>query len=297
MHSPLAEVLWTARYDYQPHWKLERHRHNYFQMISFRSGEGRFFLEGREYRLRPGMLFLIKPRQLHGLSASSTVKTLDIKFVVCDARLKRGLLACAEFIMEEGASLSSLVEKVRWEGERRGLLFREMCRMYLVHLLILYIRSNRVRREGECGAEVESDEAAGRSSVSRRALEFIRLHYSEDVDERRIARSLGVSDRHLRQRFKETFGATPARYLVRFRLERAKEMIQYSDEALKIVAELTGFNSIHYFTRVFQEITGETPGAWRRRYHEGICKDICISPHFSNVILVTPEDGGAAKSA
>ena len=48
------------------------------------------------------------------------------------------------------------------------------------------------------------------------------------------------------------------------------------------VAGLVGFKSIQHFTRVFHEITDATPGAWRRKYQAGICKDVVIDPHFSN---------------
>ena len=72
------------------------------------------------------------------------------------------------------------------------------------------------------------------------------------------------------------------RYLTQYRVRKAMELIQYSDYALKDVAGLVGFKTIHHFTRVFHEIAGTTPGAWRRKYQAGICKDVVIDPHFSN---------------
>src|SRR5207253_5147016 len=84
MPLSIAEVLWTARYDYQPDWKLAHHSHEHFQMIYCLSGSGRFFLEDREYSLDLESLFLIKPRRTHGLIPSSLVKTLDLKFLVRD---------------------------------------------------------------------------------------------------------------------------------------------------------------------------------------------------------------------
>ena len=296
MQKALAEVLWTARYDYQPQWKLERHRHKHFQMISFRSGEGEFFCDGSVCQLGPGMVFLIKPGQLHGLSAFSTVKTLDIKFVVHDPELKRKLLAAADSIREEDTTSPRCLKKSAGKANKRVRYSGKCAGRTVLHLLVLYIRSDHGKLEAECSEGVGAEETAGGNSLGWKVAEFIRLHYAEDLDEQLISRSLGVSDRHLRQRFKEAMGTMPIRYLVRFRIEKAKEIIQYSDEALKTVADLVGFKSIHYFTRVFQEVTGETPGAWRRRYHEGICKDVCINPYFSNVILTVPGDDQLATS-
>jgi transcriptional regulator GlxA family with amidase domain len=99
----------------------------------------------------------------------------------------------------------------------------------------------------------------------------------------RIADTLQRSDRHIRQHFEECLGMPPMRYLLQYRIKRAEELIRYSDYALKEVAELVGFKTIHHFTRVFREVAGESPAAWRRKYRAGICKDVCIQPHFSNV--------------
>jgi quercetin dioxygenase-like cupin family protein len=75
-------------------------------MIYFLSGSGCLFLTDREYRIRPGDLFLIKPHRQHGLAPSSPVKTLDLKFRAYDADLRQSLLKATERITEKGATLA-----------------------------------------------------------------------------------------------------------------------------------------------------------------------------------------------
>lgn len=291
MHTakPPIEVYWTARFDYQPRWTLRLHRHSFFQIICFRDGEGRFFLDGGEYPLSAGMVFLIKPGQIHGLRASSLVRTLDIKFKIGDAGLKRRLLAARSFITKEGR-LPSLVEQIRREGEHRGLFFRELCDVYLLEFLIGYLRESAGISDMPKTADESVLPVSRADGFTGRAIEFIRRHYAEDLTGECIAKSLGVSDRYLRQRFKEAVGMPPIHYLARYRVEKAKDRIQYSGDPLKVIAETTGFKSIHHFNHVFAEIVGDTPGAWRRRYRDGICKDVCIDPRFSNVILISQEE-------
>ncbi|MGH9354105.1 MAG: helix-turn-helix domain-containing protein [Terriglobia bacterium] len=301
MLTSLLEVLWTARFDYQPHWKLERHRHKYFQMIYFLSGSGRFFLDDREYPISHDTVFLIKPQQIHGLNAGSTVKTLDIKFMVNEPPLRRSLMQAHSFIEEKDSLIPHLFERIRWEGERKGFLFRELCRTYLIQMLILYLREDRGRLAKETHVVDERQELLENDLVSRKAIEFVKAHYAEDLSLEQLARHVGVSDRHLRHRFKESVGFSPMRYLACYRIDAAKNLISYSNYALKVVAELVGFKNVHHFTRVFREVTGESPGAWRRRYLDGICKDVCIDPHFSNVILTamegeSPEDARAVNT-
>ena len=206
-------------------------------------------------------------------------------------------MAPGNFLVEEKAAISALVEHIRWEGERCRRFFREMCAAHLLQLLVAYLRENKGKAGGELGqAEVAAYEAET-SSVARSTLDFIKQHYAEHLDTQRVAHALGVSDGHLRHRFRESLGIPLMHYLAQYRVQRAKERINDSEDALKVVAEETGFKSIHHFNHLFLEISGETPGAWRRRNHEGICKDVCIDPHFSNVILIRQERDELAKSA
>ena len=146
-----AEVLWTARYDYQPEWQLVRHKHSHFQMIYCLGGAGRFFLEDREYPLAQGALFLIKPGREHGLSPSSLVKTLDLKFTVRDLRLRQSLLKAHEVAQEQDSGIAALFEQIRSEGERKDSLYRQMCSVFLLQILIRYLRQ--ISRPANAGVE------------------------------------------------------------------------------------------------------------------------------------------------
>lgn len=282
MLTSSVEVLWTARYDYQPAWKLERHKHVYFQIIYFLKGSGRFLLNDREQAISPGDLFLIRPHQYHGLTVSSVIKTLDIKFVVKDARLHKSLLGAATLFSAGDPNIPHLFERIRQEGERKAPLFRELCGTYLLQILILLLRQDcRQSERAENPAGVSEDDLT--DGLSKRVVKYLHEHYTEEICLSRVARLLGVTDRRIRQKFQEHVGTPPLRYLLQYRVEKAKELISYSEYALKEIAERVGFKNIHHFTRVFSEIAGVSPGAWRQQYCEGIRKDVCIAPRFSNI--------------
>ena len=171
-------------------------------------------------------------------------------------------------------------------------LYRESCNIFLLQILIHYLRQD--RHQADTGLAELTEEELPNDHVVRRALEFIQSHYAENLDLPRIAETVQRSDRHVRQHFEDCLGVPPMRYLLQYRVKKAKDLIQYSDYALKEIAELVGFKTIHHFTRVFHEIAGESPGAWRRKYQAGICKDVCIQPHFSNVNWTFPDNFAAS---
>ncbi len=287
MFKSAVEVLWTARYDYQPDWKLLKHEHEYFQMICFLSGSGQLTLGEREYGICPGGLFLIKPHCYHGLNPASAVKTLDVKFLVKDRGLRDLLLNAGDKVEENDCLVANLFERIRLEGEHAAFLYREMCAVYLTHILIQFLRQN---ESVPSETAEEPDDEFIPDPLTQNAIDFVKRHYAEDLNLQRLAQAVGKSDRYIRRRFEEFLGTSPTRYLLRYRIRKSKELIRQSDYPLKEVAELVGFKTIHHFARTFHDICGETPGAWRRKYRAGICKDVCIHPQFSNPIWTVPRE-------
>ena len=238
MPTSLTEVLWTARYDYQPDWRLAEHKHEYFQMIYVVSGTARVSLGQDYHRVGTGALVLIKPLRVHGLEPVTIVKTLDIKFIVKDRSLRNLLLDCSDIVADCEGGVADLFERIRREGERKDPYYRELCSALLVD--------------------------------------------TEDFSLLDVAKVVGHSDRHVRQHFKDALGISPRRYLLQYRIQKAQQLIGFSGFALKEVAGIVGFKTVHHFTRAFHEVCGETPGGWRRKYQAGICKDVNIDPGFVN---------------
>ena len=288
LKSPV-EVLWTARYDYQPDWKLLKHDHEYFQLICFLSGSGQFALDHRDYPLSPGAVFLIKPNVRHGLTPTSLVKTLDVKFLVKDRGLLDSLASSVEMAIEKDMAIANLLEHIRREGEAGGVLYRQMCDALLVQILLHFLRLQNSPAPKPISLDTEGHFIA--DPVTQAAVDFVKQHYSEELGLGEIAKAVGKSDRYVRRRFEEFVGVSPMRYLLHYRIRKAQELILHSEHPLKEIADLVGFKTIHHFARAFHEVCGETPGSWRRRCHSGICKDVCINPEFSNTIWTVPSAG------
>jgi AraC family transcriptional regulator len=89
------------------------------------------------------------------------------------------------------------------------------------------------------------------------------LHADRSLSD--LANACGMSARHLVRAFKATTGLPPHRWLMRRRVERAKELLEFTDESLSEIALSCGFADQSHLTRVFQALAGSGPGAWRRQ--------------------------------
>ena len=79
-----------------------------------------------------------------------------------------------------------------------------------------------------------------------------------------IARALGISQSHLRARFRASCGVSIGRHLRRLRLERASGLLRLTPNRVSEIAEQCGFNSIYSFSRAFRAAFGQPPVAYRQ---------------------------------
>ncbi|WP_081722195.1 helix-turn-helix domain-containing protein [Geminisphaera colitermitum] len=69
----------------------------------------------------------------------------------------------------------------------------------------------------------------------------------------------------LNRRFRERTGLSPARWVIRCRVERAALLLRETPMKIAAIAEACGYADVYFFARQFHQITGRPPGAWRRR--------------------------------
>jgi AraC-like DNA-binding protein len=97
-----------------------------------------------------------------------------------------------------------------------------------------------------------------------RARDAMDGSYAEPLDVPTLARIAHVSEAHFIRTFR-TFGETPNRYLQRRRVERAMWLLRSTDRTVTDICMDVGFSSLGTFSRVFRDIVGEPPSAFRQR--------------------------------
>jgi AraC-like DNA-binding protein len=98
----------------------------------------------------------------------------------------------------------------------------------------------------------------------RRAQELIDACPSGDLSLAVLARECGLSTSHFARAFRVSTGLAPHQWLLRRRIERAREALATSDQSLADIATRCGFADQSHFTRLFTRLVGVPPGAWRR---------------------------------
>ena len=98
----------------------------------------------------------------------------------------------------------------------------------------------------------------------KRAREILSANLDGSVPLRDVARECGLSVSHFSRAFRRTTGAAPHNWLLTHRVQVAKEKLRDDRLSLLDVALACGFADQSHLTRVFTQMVGVSPGAWRR---------------------------------
>jgi signal transduction histidine kinase/DNA-binding LacI/PurR family transcriptional regulator/AraC-like DNA-binding protein/DNA-binding LytR/AlgR family response regulator len=100
--------------------------------------------------------------------------------------------------------------------------------------------------------------------VMRKAMAYVHTHYAEQVSLKDLAAYVGLSEQHLIRSFQREIGVTPIDYLKRYRIERAKALLEEGSRSVTEVAFEVGFSTSSYFARVFRREVGVSPSAYQK---------------------------------
>lgn len=96
-------------------------------------------------------------------------------------------------------------------------------------------------------------------------INYMELNYSNDLSLNELGETIGVSSHYLCKLFKSGFGISPFHYLIRLRLQAAKELLlSKPDMKVKDIAEAVGYHDTSYFCTIFRKQETVTPKGFRR---------------------------------
>lgn len=96
------------------------------------------------------------------------------------------------------------------------------------------------------------------------ARQYIEQNYKKKLTIDEIANSVFLSPSHFSHMFKQEVGISPINYLNRFRIDKAKELLEKSSPNVTEIAYNVGFQSLPHFNRIFRDMEKISPGLYRK---------------------------------
>ena len=111
--------------------------------------------------------------------------------------------------------------------------------------------------------QIALQEEEAESPFARRARAYIMANQADPIDLAKAAQAMHVSTFYFCKMFKKATGLTFTDYLGRVRVEKAKHLLLNPHLRISEIAYDVGFQSLTHFNRVFRQVVGQSPTAYR----------------------------------
>lgn len=108
-------------------------------------------------------------------------------------------------------------------------------------------------------AAAACDESRKYSREVVQALSYVRNHYAEKITGEQIAEELEISYGYFSHLFKKQIGISFVKYLNKYRMDKAEELLKNTNLKVYEIAEKVGIPEYIYFAQVFRNVKGVSP--------------------------------------
>ena len=103
------------------------------------------------------------------------------------------------------------------------------------------------------------------NSVASIICDYINIHFCEDINRNSLAEIVYLDPDYLARLFKKETGYSLMNYIIKKRIETAKDLLVNTNLSVNIISDKVGYGNYSYFTRLFKKETGVTPLDYRKK--------------------------------
>lgn len=263
--------LYTVHYfEYAAGYAFHGETHDFWELLYVDRGVLRVTAGESIRELRQGQLIFHAPGEFHALSSVGVPPDLIVVSFGCDGEMERfrGLVTdvgtserrlLSRIVAESGTAFSTPLDDPSTTTLQRAPapLFgaEAMVCTALEELLILLSRRMSV-------LDSRPDAAKATTDGFERTVEYLERHVSENLSLEQICRDNYLGRSQLQKLFHEHTGGGVMEYFGRLKINTARRMIRTGRYNFTQIASLCGFQSVHYFSRRFRQLTGMSPSEY-----------------------------------
>ena len=275
----INRIISVHYFQYMSDFSFPGESHDFWELVCVDRGEIDALAGDRRLTLKKGNILFHKPNEFHNVLTNGKVSPslVVIGFVCHSPAIKsfedqlmsvqdteKELLA--QIIVEARNTFSGRLddpyqEELIFNSEPLTFGSAQLISHYLEQLMIhLY------RRYFSYSLPVRSSrflaEASSGNDTYNRIVRYMEEHLGERMTIDRICRDNLVGRSQLQKLFRDTKGCGVIEFFSMMKIDTAKQMIRDNQLNFTQIADRLGYNSIHYFSRQFKQITTMTPSEY-----------------------------------
>jgi AraC-like DNA-binding protein len=291
---PIVPYIRQADYPIRPPYRLGERRLLDYLLIFIESGNFELEIGSKSYILQDGDYCLIQPNVLHAFSGNTETITPYAHFDIFYSHrrvesfpTRQGQIDLSAYheLMQPVLNQFSDVQIPHVFRPSHPIVFRDMfvkaiqlwqepdsLQQQEASILLAQVVLQLLREFGSMKTRKIND--------SDRFLEWIEsymsFHLADPLSIQVMANRARLSPSRFSALFRQHFGMSPHRYLLKMRINHAKDLLMKSKLSISQIAEYCGFTDIFHFSKMFSQYTSVSPSQYRKE-----TRDVQESPYDS----------------
>ncbi len=247
------------------------HLHSYVEFFYLKTGCCTYFVNGKEFHLSAGDIFIAAPGESHCTKYEGEV-LCERTVIYCDLPVlgEEYLTSHSDLIDRFSSSGKILVVKKGLE-QIDGILEAMLTEKnipddYSVENMILLFKQILlwIQRYGIFIYE-QVDTSTGLDEDIDSIMRLVAEEYANPITLEDVAARINLSPTYLSKKFRHVTGKTFSEYVNYIRLRQATQMLLTTDDSVTQIATSCGFNSSNYFKDCFKKRFGVSPRTYRNQ--------------------------------
>lgn len=274
LNSPYEAFYLDSSYKYFP---IKSHWHYFCEILYANDGDGYVSCSNRKYAIKKGDLVFFPPQVLHSIYTDRFLKLYAMKFDLGHLKSSGSHITGFNKIFNNKLDTDN-VSIIINESEFNGIVIKEifescikeinekaygydMCiNAMLTTLLTHILRIWRTDGFDTDNAVKPSAEAESLSSI----VEYIDANLGQTLRVDELAKKCNMSYSYFARRFNMLYGRSCKNYIEAMRIEKAKDLLLFTDLDLNFISQETGFSDCSHLIRTFKKFEHTTPKKYRK---------------------------------
>ncbi len=245
------------------------HIHSAIELLYVKEGGYTVFLDDTRYEIGEGDIVLFRSGAIHHVIATENSRNsyyvikIPPSFFIDLASSDAGAEYAMRFALNrkeskcfwhkeelEGSEIKRVLDAIISEFSQERYASEVAIKLKIMELMLTILRHD------------VPDEPLVNNRISwliYSIMNYVHERYADDIDEKALAKSYGISYSYFSRSFKRVTGMTFKNYLNRTRIRKAEQLLFLNRCSISEAAITCGYNSISYFIKVYRSVTGNTP--------------------------------------
>jgi AraC-like DNA-binding protein/quercetin dioxygenase-like cupin family protein len=247
------------------------HWHDFCEISYIEDGDGRYFVNGREYSLKQGDLIIFNNIEPHGWCLDSdsikitvvefsTHLVANLNYEYLDSFIKRGSNFKNKIDGDEkhAKEIVKMINEIYSESKNDSASCKLFILSDILRILALLIKHYESDENQSIGCASLSDKKKNIMRLEA-AFQYINKNYTQKLTLKEVAESVFMSDSYFSSYFKKICNISFMDYVTNLRLKKASELINTTNKPMCEIASESGFNNMANFYRIYKKHIGGLP--------------------------------------